>query len=247
MRILDVDLDFFLDNIATDRSSGGERLSESDYHPWNKRAVRKFLQHQCGLTRRHRIPGKYAIHHDEAFYWWRDLIRSGQLATPFEIVHVDAHADLGSDMLGSSSAYIGYYLLHRPVEERENPEKYDRKMNAGNYLLVTIACRWVSKLTYVRHPKNSLEDCEDWLFSDHGDKSWTISLPKCKKPEFPLPGLRPKVLERDPEIEFVPVPSSDFQDSGQFDYMLLCHSPGFTPASSDRLIPVIQDYMDLTT
>ena len=32
----------------------------------------------------------------EVFFFWRELVLEGELATPFTIVHVDAHADLGS-------------------------------------------------------------------------------------------------------------------------------------------------------
>jgi hypothetical protein len=73
MRILDIDLDFFLDNIAHDNSSGGERLSEEDFKPWSEEAVREFLESRCGLSTGKRIPGKYIIHHHDAFYWWREL------------------------------------------------------------------------------------------------------------------------------------------------------------------------------
>jgi hypothetical protein len=146
-----LDLDFFLDAIAHDQSSRGARLSETEFKPWAGVRVREFLEKNCGLSTQRRIPGRYISHHHEAFHWWRDLIRDGKLIRPFEVVHVDAHADLGSDTFGFSQVYVGFDLLHQPLEQREVPEEGGTKMNAGNYLLVAIACRWLNKLVYVMH------------------------------------------------------------------------------------------------
>jgi len=246
MRILDIDLDFFLNNIAQDRSSNSARLSEDEFHPWTQQATQEFLEDRCGLSTTRRIPGRYVIHHHEAFHWWRKLVTEGTLNTPFEVVHVDAHADLGSGTFGYSSVYVCLDLLHQPLERRENPVEDGRHMNAGNYLVVAIACRWLHKLVYVTHPQNRLEDCEKWLFSAYDEKSWTIALPKCQEPTVVIPGVTPTVLEREPAVEFIPTTGKSFHDDGTFDFMILCQSPGFTPASSDLLIPVIQEYMNLT-
>jgi hypothetical protein len=54
MRILDLDLDFFLSSIAHDQSSGGARLSEKDFKPWASDNVREFLESPCGLSTRRR-------------------------------------------------------------------------------------------------------------------------------------------------------------------------------------------------
>lgn len=246
MRILDLDLDFFLSSIAHDQSSDGARLSETEFKPWASDKVREFMEKNCGLSSRRRIPGRYITHHHEAFYWWRDLIRDGKLTKPFEVVHVDAHADLGSGTFGLSKVYVGLDLLHQPLEQRESPEEGDQKMNAGNYLLVAIACRWVNRLVYVMHRENRLEDCEEWLFSDCGDESWTLALPKLQKPKITVPGVPLQVIEREPAVEFVVKSETTFKDNGSFDFFVLCQSPGFTPKSSDLLVPLIQEYMDLS-
>ncbi len=55
-------------------------------------------------------------HHNELFYRWGEAIDAGRMAAPFEVVHVDAHADLG---LGDSSyAYLMGELAFQPIEER---------------------------------------------------------------------------------------------------------------------------------
>lgn len=246
MRILDLDLDFFLSSIAHDQNSGGARLNEEDFKPWASDKVREFLEKNCGLSKRRRIPGKYITHHHEAFYWWRKLIKEGKLKKPFEVVHVDAHADLGSGTFGFSKVYVGLDLLHQPLEQRESPQEGGQKMNAGNYLLVAIACRWLNRLVYVMHPENRLEDCEEWLFSDFGDESWTLTLPKLQKPNLTVPGVPLQVIEREPAVAFVVESEATFTDNGSFDFFVLCQSPGFTPKSSDLLVPLIQEYIDLS-
>lgn len=246
MRVLDIDLDFFLDKIARDEAIRGRRLKDGEFKPWTAHAVREFLETNCGLSTSRKIPGKYVEHHDEAFYWWRELIRDGKLSKPFEVVHVDAHADLGVGTFGHSMSYVCFDLLHQPVADRENPNRTGLHcINAGNYLLVAIACRWLNRLVYVMHPKNNLDDCEDWLFSDWKPGSWTISLPKLNKPKFQLPGMVYTPLEREPEIEFVPTVAQCLAEVGDFDFIVLCQSPDFTPPASDVLVPVIQGYMDL--
>ena len=104
MRILDLDLDFFVRPVHNWMPSE-ERLSESEYTCASPDEVEAFLEQQCGLSKTDRIPGRLCEEHVEAFDTWSEWIAAGTLTTPFEVVHVDAHADMG---LGDSS-YI--YLL----------------------------------------------------------------------------------------------------------------------------------------
>lgn len=95
-----------------------ERLSEEDYGSciWNEREVRNFLEGNLGLTKYNKIRGRIVSGHNESLFYWRELIEKGDLCTPFEVIHVDSHADLG---LGYSSwTYILNDLLGIPSEER---------------------------------------------------------------------------------------------------------------------------------
>ena len=58
MKILDIDLDFFLNDIANSRSDYGERLSSDEYFPWEAEDVKAFLECQCGLTKENKIKGR---------------------------------------------------------------------------------------------------------------------------------------------------------------------------------------------
>lgn len=244
MRILDIDLDFFLDKVALNRSSQSPRLSDDDFHPWAQADVRLFLEERCGLSTARRIPGRFVTHHDEAFYYWRDLLLSRQVVMPFAVVHIDAHADLGDQTFRTDASYVPARFLHLSLPARADPPRGTIGINAGNYLLYAIACRWLDDLYYVTHPSNrDLADCGDWMFSEKGKQPWILSLPKYPWSEFLFPGASRRVLEREPPVTFRFAGPEQFTCNAPFDFMVLCHSPAYTPSASDLLIPLIREYM----
>jgi hypothetical protein len=241
MRILDIDLDFFLDGVAYHRSPGGERLDE-EYRPWDEGAIRTFLEHRCGLRQSHPVPGRLVTHHHEAFLFWRELVEDGRLAVPFEVVHVDAHADLGTGDAGY--VYLMTDVLLRPVPERTNPEIGRSHLNAGNYLAFAAACRWINRIVYVANPA-SRDDLLYLHFKHFDQRSGVLQLKGCEQRGldaiFREDFTYPFALE--PEIPFARVLPDEFRDTEGFDFAVLCQSPGFTPPRSDGLIPVIMDYI----
>ena len=92
--------------------------------------------------------GAEVVHHDDAFWTWKRWIAEGQLSTPFRVVHVDAHADIG---LGDAGwKYLLTELLALPVEQRSSPlHGSNSTMNAGNYLAFAVANGWVKDILYV--------------------------------------------------------------------------------------------------
>ena len=62
--------------------------------------MRTVLEDHCGLDRARPVPGRLVTDHFEAFLFWQELVRCGALDIPFDVVHVDAHADLGSGDAG---------------------------------------------------------------------------------------------------------------------------------------------------
>ncbi|NRF89864.1 UPF0489 family protein [Paenibacillus frigoriresistens] len=247
MKILDIDLDFFLDEIALHRSDFGQRLENDEYIPWKGEDVDAFLRERCGLTKNKKIKGRIINHHHEAFFFWRELIESGDLNVPFSVTHIDAHADLG---LGDGSwHYLMTEFLHLDVNDRRYPEKYNEKdlskLNFGNYLAYSIACQWLSSLTYVTHPRWR-NDLPWTILKDFSDHSKAIQL---KKYEL---GIKLDVMNMDkytpvqlePEVPLKIIQCSEYIDDGNFDFILLCKSPGYTPKTSDKLIPIISEYFD---
>jgi len=241
-RVLDLDLDFFLDEIESWKSSSGSRLGEDEFRPWGEDEVRAFLEDRCGLSRNNPIPGCFVTHHDEAFMWWRDLIAQGRLMPPFEVVHIDAHSDLGYG--DDSVSYIMGELLHRPVEERTHPKTGPGGLHAGSYVSFAAACRWLARVEYVLHPKAN-DDFVPFHFKNYDPYSGALQLKKCA-PESLRGHLNamygPRSFEAEPEIPYEMAIGADFKNVRPFTLGLLCQSPGFTPASSDALIPVIMEY-----
>jgi arginase family enzyme len=92
MRFLDIDLDAFLNSVAYYRNDEG-RLDAEAYQPWAEARLRDFLERQCGLSTVNPIPGWFVEEHDGAFDVMRALVGHGNRS--LEVVHVDAHADLG--------------------------------------------------------------------------------------------------------------------------------------------------------
>jgi hypothetical protein len=85
--------------------------------------------------------------HQDAFFTWRRWLGCGALVQPFEVVHIDAHADLG---LGEGGwVYLLSELLALPLEKRTDPRVGAGALNSANYLAFAIANRWIRKLTYV--------------------------------------------------------------------------------------------------
>lgn len=248
MKVLDIDLDFFINDIANFRSDFGERLSDNEYFPCKEEKVRLFLEHQCGLSINNKIKGRILNHHHEAFFFWRKLIENNQLKTPFDIVHIDAHADLG---LGDASwVYIMQNLLHKPLDKRTYPERFKYKSNYhkfsyANYLAFAIGCRWINTLTFVPHP-NWENDLPYLIFKDFDEESGFIQLKKYDKSmDLRVDNINRIIpLNIEPEVPFFIIPSEKFKNKQKIDYICLCKSPGFTPKKADDLIPVISNYID---
>jgi hypothetical protein len=146
--ILDLDLDFFVWPIAYMPDNNTRLSEEADgYRSSSPRQVRRFLESRCHLSARRKIPGHEITDHVDAFFTWRRWLRSGHLLAPFNVVHVDAHADLG--MGDGGWPYLLSELLALPVTQRRHPKTGCHGLNSGNFLAFAIANRWIRELTYV--------------------------------------------------------------------------------------------------
>jgi hypothetical protein len=246
-QILDLDLDFFLDKVYYSRTPN-RRVSSKECHPWTADDVREFLEVRCGLSRGNRIPGRFIKHHDKAFEFWRELILGRRLISPFDVVHVDAHAGLGLFAL-LLPFFLGEFL-HQPIEARRVSPKSNgqfKSLNAGNYLCFAIAFRWLANLTYVKNLL-SQDDLTRPIFRDRNPHSGAIRLPVLDPASLDDPlwiqkGLGTAVAF-EPEVGFLELSANEFVTERPFDFMVPCHSPGFTPKSADSLLPIICEYME---
>ncbi len=193
--------------------------------------MRAFLKRRCGLDNARPIPGRLVTHHHEAYFFWRELVRGGALSTPFDVVHVDAHADLGTGDAGYVNLMTD--VLHRPVERRADVERAHDRLNAGNYLAFAAACRWVRSLLYVANPA-ARDDLMYLHFKNFDAGSGLLA----------AQGVRPARSRRDLHARTSRTRSGWSQKSrfGRSHRRLpvrrrastlpsLCQSPGFTPSA----------------
>ena len=138
MRVLDIDLDFFLADCCP-LAELGHRPSLPGHEPWEASAVRAFLENQCGLSRTAPKPGRIFETHDGALRFWEEQIAAGRLTAPFDVTHVDAHSDLGIGYPGPN--FVLFNVLSMPVPKRLDYTAFyaQKKLDEANYLLFALA------------------------------------------------------------------------------------------------------------
>ncbi len=254
MKILDIDMDYFLRDIPVFISENSkERVSEEEYPVWNKDEVINFLENKLGLSQSRKIKGRIVVHHNEALYFWRELVNSKKLPIPFEVVHVDSHADLG---LGYPSwTFILDSLLTLPVEQRSQIENYEEwfqkhyKPGIGDYLLFALAFRWISSLTYICNPMDIGNDYVWMILKDGIEPNDKIQLAHNDKMNaMAIAGNTRKYYEtaiKEPEVDFNIIRDVEsIRYTGDFDYITFCISPNYTPATADFIVEIIKDYIE---
>lgn len=263
MKVLDLDMDYFMEVIAETPFSVTDRLEEEYYGESvrSENRIRSFLENNLGLSKDRRIEGRIVCGHNEAWFFWEELLADGKLSDPFEVVHVDSHADLGLGCASSDSLQSA--MLTFPIESRRKIRDYEfngkiEQINIGDYLLWGIAYRMISKLTYCANPNGSKNDyCwdtmkdfhEEWI-SNHPVTNYIQLKYNC---EMDLPcydseeAYKNKYLAgaiKDPEIEFIIIPTiEDVHYDGEFNFVVMAQSPNYTPASADFIMDIIREYI----
>lgn len=248
MRILDLDLDFFIDDIAIYRWGNSPRLSDEEYHPWTDQEVINYLENHCNLLSNNKIRGKSVIHHHEAFLYWRDLIDRGELEIPFEVVHIDAHSDLGYPAGDDILDYVLTELTYLPLNLRINDILEKNRLNISNYLLFAAACGWINKITYVTHPKAKYpRDLHGLYLKENRASSGFLQLKRYSKEQFKqvmsLKDIKPEGFDLEIPLEIIPY--DEYKNVQPFSFIVLSQSPGYTPKSADSLIKIITQYIEL--
>lgn len=261
MKVLDLDMDYFMEHIASFISfNTSERLDEDGYGDtvWSEERVRDFLENNLGLSKNNKIPGRVVVGHNESLFFWEELLEQGKLTDPFEVVHVDSHADLG---LGcSSSDFLQSAFLTLPVETRRRIRDDDEGVgiSIGDYLLWAVAYKMISKITYCANPNGDKNDYVwDTLKDFKEDMIWNkpisnyIQLKYNSQMEWPKYNDSKEYKKKymlgaikDPEVELRIIPTiEDVKFQGDFDYAVIAQSPNYTPASADFILDVFRDYI----
>lgn len=82
MKILDLDMDYFMEDIATGiAESREERQAEDEYGDcvWSEQRIRSFLEDNLGLSKDRKIKGRIVTGHNEALFFWQKLITKESL------------------------------------------------------------------------------------------------------------------------------------------------------------------------
>lgn len=245
--VLDIDLDFFVTKIKHDCEASINRLSEEDgYLPVNMSLVKSFLEQNCGLSQEHKIPGNCFEQHDEVFDYWRDLIDRGFLNPPFQVVHVDAHSDLGFSFVDNSWTYITTDYLDLDSAARQYPKRGSQGLNPGNFLIFTAACGWLERLTLVLHPEWE-NDLRGFYMKGFGIDGDLLELKQFDKRILKShTSLDPKEIpyRTDCQVPLSKVQMSDYRAMSDLDLLCNTHSPSYTPESADEIFELIKSYID---
>ena len=232
---LDLDLDYFLDVPVNNRChASDERVADYDCvkSVWSEERVRFFIENNLGLSKDNRVKGRIVKGHNESLFFWQDLIEDRRLTTPFSVVHIDSHADMGCGSMGL--IFVLDELIFCPQNIRPrccsnfevNGRFYD--IDIGDYLLFAIAFGWIADITYCANPNNY-----------PGDIPLQILRQKLPNYKFEIPitttvKLRPLELEQqnkvnEPEVLLRILPKiENVNYDGDFTYVVLAQSPNYT-------------------
>jgi hypothetical protein len=262
--VLDLDLDFFVWPPFR-REPIHERLPESECQSlMTAEEVCGYLEGPCHLSKQTRIPGQEFDEHQDAFHTWRRWLHEGKLSSPFCVIHVDGHADLGS-AFRPACKYIETELLALPIAHRYAPRFGPDGLDSGSYLLGAIANHWISRLVYVYPTKHRLKrskcaggllamdspklseyqppvpDLVAWVFQNNDWRTGNIQL----KHRGPDDARETDRIHAEPIVPFRLTEEIEFGFSG-FTHMVVSRSPQYTPLSADDLLPTIREYFHLT-
>lgn len=263
MNVLNIDLDFFLnDRILSVSDDSAENRPDDPYlKPWKSDSVKDFLEKNLGLKSEKKAKGTVVKSHDEVYYIWRDLITTNVLSHPFNLTHIDAHSDLG--LGGTSSFYILTEILAKSLPDRYFPKVGGFEgLDFGNYLAFAIANRWIRSLNFIIPEcwrddierkfltEESRQGLEDGIPYGHYNLEIELKLIKHEDIDHLLNGS--KTLENvsikvgEPIVPFNIIPFDKIPSEiskTKWDFVFLAQSPGYTPVTTDILIPIIQNYI----
>lgn len=239
MRILDIDMDYFLKDISS--MSPEERLEEDYIEKWTEEEIINFFEKNLGLDKNYKIPGCIIKTHDEAITFLDKLIEKEALKVPFEIIHIDSHSDLGLNLIPDSmkcvtpDTDIGKYMEMMKVEknERKRMAISYKLYHEGNYLLYAIAFGWLSKLTYCTNPTYTSLDFPEGIIQNEElaqEKNKFCSFLQLDDIKIPFRFI--KTLE-------------DIQPFGKYDFIIFSQSPKYTPASLDFALNIAKNYINV--
>ncbi len=236
MKVLDIDMDFFLADCCP-LAPPGERPHAAGHEPWSESEVYAFLEDNCGLKTESPLRGSLFETHDEALVYWLSLMERGELDSPFELVHIDAHSDLGIGQPGTGFV-LNKVISLAPAKRRDARRYYEcEQLDEANYLLFALAFRMISSLTLVRNPRSRFDIPPEIAIVDEENEYSGIHLRSA------LSALFEAVNGAEPVVPFkVYDDHRQFKDAG-FDFVSMARSPRYAPAEADFIMDIMQRYI----
>ncbi len=234
MRVLDIDLDFFLADCCP-LAAPGERPALLGHEPWEPERVQAFLEGQCHLSAARPKPGAIFETHDGALAYWLKRIEEGSLTAPFYVTHVDAHSDLGIGRPGPG--YVLNTVLTLKPDLRLDTGRYyrQRQLDEANYLLFALALRLICELDNVRNPRSRPDIPRELLMDGQSDLIRLSSFPQ---------QLMQGVNGPEPIVPFhVYDDYTRFEAQGEYDFVTAAISPRYAPREADALLDVLKAYI----
>jgi len=246
VRILNLSLDLFVDPIAVWAGLSPNRLPDDRYRAWDPDLLRRFLEERCGLRTDAPVPGAVVDAHEGALGAWKEWVDQGALETPFDLVHLDAHSNLGSGDEGWF--YVLTRLLALPMGSRLEHAELTH-VTPENYLLFAIAFGWIRSLSFVAQ-HTWRPDVLEILYRDHeANGSGTVQLGRYDRlllgPALEMGTPMPAPLSLDPPVPLRVQGPGDYREADSFDRMVVSRSPSYTPPATDGLLGIVADYMTI--
>ena len=212
---------------------------------WPVVDVRRFVEDQLRIQPGRSVKGRFFNEHSEVYDY---LVGRG--IGDIQLVHCDAHADLGFG--GFSMRYILEDLLALPPEARNTPRRGgDDGLSSSNWLSFLLAARRVGSVVFVTPPQWDGPQAQDDLpreyFKDQDPKTGIIALPRLPKNgwgKWVTQRCLQEVISLEPEVPFARVRNVDFVRDSPPDLMLVTHSPLYVPDTADHLLDVLSDYVE---
>jgi len=246
MKMLSLDLDFFQCQVPFDPETNEDGRPVRDLDVWTELEVEDFLETRCRLDKARPIKCCFAEKHDAMAAFIYRLREAGEFTVPFELVHIDAHSDMG----GFGVKWIPILEDINPRRVIGPPEEYDH-LDEGNVLFYLLSSGWIRKLTWVKlpdvHEHDRIRQLPPRCFRDRveHEPGIPIELPIVAKGEIAQCGLRNwEPRQYAPPIPFSVYQPTEFMLDSPPDIAFFCRSPQFSVPKADRLIHVIRQYFD---
>jgi hypothetical protein len=127
--------------------------------------------------------------------------------------------------------------MHLPVAQRSAPDAVDPALDFGNWLAFAVACQWISDLDYVFCPGGG-SDMFPYYMTEDGTgvqiRAATVEQLRDAQRGEPMQGVP------DPVVPVRQIRAEEFRVDGAYDAIVLCRSPGYTPASADAIFDLIR-------